>query len=90
MIHPIVGCMRENPHQQFTSSLYVMAHNITTKDKGAQTAFINGFLMGVCLQEAWKKNSEPVRAGMIMAIDVNKANRGENVVSFLDEKARKR
>lgn len=89
-INPILNCIEESPSQQFVQGMEYFFKHIHEKEGHEAVACVNGFLMGLAIQDALKTNFKGMSEGMLFVIDQHKKMRGDNVKSIFEFKPKNR
>lgn len=89
-VHPLIECVRENPFLQFYINFHLLGDQFKCDDGDIRSSALNGFLMGVCFSEAYRRDPKQMEQKLKEALEHISRHRGENVKSFLEKRAEKR
>lgn len=90
LIQALMECTKEQPGVQFIQGMLEIYPAIHDGEKSVQIAAINGLLTGICLGESWRRNQEGTRRHLEGYLEHQARKRGEHVVDFFVERAKKR
>lgn len=89
-VKQLVECIQENPTLQFMVGMNTHYPSLVNENPEVRAAALNGIMIGVCLYHAWKNNSFVMETSLKGFLDHQSKKRGENIVDFFTERAKKK
>lgn len=84
-----IQCIQENPALQFTIGMSQVYPDLVSDNREVRAAALNGLMMGICFAEAYRVAPEFMERNIQGFLDFKQKGRGENVLNFLTERAKR-
>lgn len=90
MMQQMIECIQENAPLQFSVGMTQLYPSLIHDNTEIQAAGLNGLLIGITLYHAWNSKPFVVETQLQGFLDYRKKKRGENIVDFFTERAKKK